>query len=101
MINDELWLEIENKWLAHYLYDVDNGIENMPVKDKLKLAWIMIRYKLTYSDAVVLYGKYVSNWGGDATVWRFDALKNGRSYIPEPLPRLQSCIWKSKQVPRH
>ncbi len=30
MINDELWLEIENKWLAHYLYDVDNGIENMP-----------------------------------------------------------------------
>lgn len=29
MINDELWLEIENKWLAHYLYDVDNGIENM------------------------------------------------------------------------
>ena len=54
-----------------------HGIENMPLKDKLKLAWIMIRYKLTYSDAVVLYGKYVSNWGGDATVWRFDAVKNG------------------------
>ncbi len=29
MVNDELWLEIQNKWLAHYLYDVDNGIENM------------------------------------------------------------------------
>ncbi len=30
LVGEELWLEIENKWLAHYLYDVDNGIENMP-----------------------------------------------------------------------
>ncbi len=29
-INGEPWLEIQNKWLAHYLYDIDNGIENMP-----------------------------------------------------------------------
>ncbi|WP_408071819.1 CocE/NonD family hydrolase [Butyrivibrio sp. JL13D10] len=28
-VNGEPWLEIANKWLAHYLYDVDNGIENM------------------------------------------------------------------------
>lgn len=53
------------------------GINDMPLRDKLKLAWIMLRYKLTYADAVELYGKYVSNWGGDATVWRLDALRNG------------------------
>lgn len=29
-VNGELWLEVQNKWLAHYLYDVDNGIEDMP-----------------------------------------------------------------------
>ncbi|WP_081679531.1 CocE/NonD family hydrolase [Butyrivibrio sp. XPD2002] len=29
MVDNEPWLEIENKWLAHYLYGVDNGIENM------------------------------------------------------------------------
>ncbi len=30
MVGNELWQEIMNKWLSHYLYDVDNGIENMP-----------------------------------------------------------------------
>ena len=30
IVNGELWQEIMNKWLSHYLYDVDNGIENMP-----------------------------------------------------------------------
>ena len=54
-----------------------HGIEGMPLGDKLKLAWIMLRYRMTYSDAVDLYGRYVSNWGGDATVWRFDAVKEG------------------------
>ena len=29
VVDDEPWLEIQNKWLAHYLYDVDNDIENM------------------------------------------------------------------------
>ena len=29
MINDELWDEVMNKWLCHYLYDIDNGIEEM------------------------------------------------------------------------
>lgn len=29
LINGEPWFEIENRWLAHYLYDVDNGIEDM------------------------------------------------------------------------
>ena len=30
MIGDELFDELMNKWLCHYLYDVDNGIEDMP-----------------------------------------------------------------------
>jgi len=29
MVNGELWDETVNKWFSHYLYDVDNGIENM------------------------------------------------------------------------
>ncbi|MCR5789774.1 MAG: hypothetical protein K6G83_07790 [Lachnospiraceae bacterium] len=29
MINGVPWVEIQNKWLAHYLYGVDNGIEDM------------------------------------------------------------------------
>ena len=30
MVGDELWQELMNKWLSHYLYDIDNGIDNMP-----------------------------------------------------------------------
>ena len=30
MINDTLFDEMVNKWLCHYLYDVDNGIEKLP-----------------------------------------------------------------------
>ena len=30
LVNGELWEETVNKWLSHYLYGVENGIENMP-----------------------------------------------------------------------
>ncbi len=30
LVQGELWNNIENRWLAHYLYDIDNGAENMP-----------------------------------------------------------------------
>ena len=50
------------------------GLAAMPLMDKLRMAWAMLRYKLTLSDGVALYGKYVGNWGGEATVWRFDAI---------------------------
>ena len=29
------------------------------------------------ADGVALYGKYVGNWGGEATRWRFDAVQDG------------------------
>ena len=30
MFGDDSWENILNKWLCHYLYDTDNGIEDMP-----------------------------------------------------------------------
>ena len=30
VVNGEVWNETINRWLAHYLYDVDNGAEDMP-----------------------------------------------------------------------
>lgn len=30
MVNGELWQETMNRWLAHYLYGIDNGAEDMP-----------------------------------------------------------------------
>ena len=30
LINGVLWQDLMNAWLAHYLYDIDNGAENLP-----------------------------------------------------------------------
>lgn len=53
------------------------GLAGMPKADMLRMAYAMVRYKMTFKDGIALYGKYVGNWGGEATVWRFDAIKGG------------------------
>ena len=55
-----------------------HGLAGLPASCKAKMLWCMARYGLKYSDGVALYGKYVANWGGEATVWRFDALRDGK-----------------------
>ena len=53
------------------------GMDGLPVKYKLKMGECMLRYGMSYQDGVDLYGKYVGNWGGCVTSWRFDAKKDG------------------------
>ena len=55
-----------------------HGMANLPVADKAKMLAAMARYGLKMEDGVALYGKYVGNWGGEATRWRFDGKKNGK-----------------------
>ena len=50
------------------------GLAGLSPADYLRMAYAMVRYKLRFEDAYTLYGKYIGNWGGEATVWRFDAL---------------------------
>ena len=54
------------------------GLAGMPKADLLRMGYAMVRYKMSYKEGVALYGKYVGNWGGAATVWRFDAIKDGK-----------------------
>ncbi len=56
-----------------------HGIANMPAGDKMKMLWCMLRYHMSFQDGVQLYGKYVGNWGGEATRWRFDAKRGGET----------------------
>jgi len=44
--------------------------------DKLRMGWFLLRYRLTYDDAVSLFSRYVGNWGGEASLWRFEGLVN-------------------------
>ena len=54
------------------------GLPNLPLKYKGMLGYAMARYHLKFEDGYNLYGKYVGNWGGEATRWRFDAVKRGK-----------------------
>ena len=54
-----------------------------------KLALI---YHLDFDEVSKLYTKYIGDWGGTATVYRFDAIKNGtlvKSVTKEPVMDLQ------------
>ena len=54
-----------------------HGMSNLPLSALLTAAKCMLVYRMKMSDAVDLYGKYVGDWGGMATVYRFEAVKNG------------------------
>ena len=62
-----------------------HGYSNMPLSGTLKMGWAMLRYHLSFEDGVALFGKYVGNWGGSSTVWRFDGIKNGEVVISRTL----------------
>ncbi len=55
------------------------GLEKMPLRDKLLMFYCMKRYGLTYSEGEQLYFKYIGNWGGTMTEWRFEAMRGGSS----------------------
>lgn len=54
------------------------GVAGLPLTDLLRMGWCMFRYRLSFADGVELFGKYVGNWGGEAVVWNFEAVKDGK-----------------------
>ena len=67
------------------------GMDNLPPKYLLKLGTIALKNKLTMADATMLYGKYVTSWGGNTNVYRIDAIKDNKvvkSITKEPATSL-------------
>lgn len=54
------------------------GQYKLPFKYKLKMARLMLFSKMTISEGTRLYKEYIGNWGGEATTYRFEALKDGQ-----------------------
>ena len=72
----------------------DKGLEYLSVADKLNMARVAMKYKINFQTAWDLYGKYIGNWGGEATVWRIDAITGGKvvaskTYCPNTALRLE------------
>ncbi|SCW55722.1 beta-galactosidase [Ruminococcaceae bacterium YRB3002] len=53
------------------------GTDNMPLRVKMGMAEAMVRYKMKFTDAYMLFGKYIGNWGAESTVFRFEGIRNG------------------------
>ncbi|MBQ9248790.1 MAG: glycoside hydrolase family 2 protein [Oscillospiraceae bacterium] len=59
------------------------GLAGMPPAEKAKMLYCMLRYGMRMEEGVALYGKYVGNWGGEATRWRFDGKVNGQTVVSQ------------------
>lgn len=55
-----------------------NGLGNLPFKTKALAAKCILRWGMKMQDAVNLYNEYIGNWGGTATEYRFEAVKDGK-----------------------
>ena len=53
------------------------GMNSLPLNVKAEAAKMMLVDHITMEEANRLYGKYIGNWGGEALVYRFEAVKNG------------------------
>ena len=65
--------------IAHmFSYAAMHGFNHLPLKNKLYLGYMMMRYKVSYTDLVGYWNKYVGAWGGKAKTYKFKGYKNGK-----------------------
>lgn len=55
-----------------------SGLYSMSKRTWLKAGKIMLLYGMKPDDAVQLYNKYIGDWGGRSTQYRFEAVKDGK-----------------------
>jgi len=55
-----------------------HGLAHLPPHIMMLAAKCMVRHGMKMGDAVELYNKYMSNWGGTVTTYRFEALVKGK-----------------------
>ncbi|MBI9013774.1 MAG: glycoside hydrolase family 2 protein [Clostridiales bacterium] len=63
--------------VKNLLASVSKNGTNLKFTDKLKMAWIFLKYKMNTRDAEDLYTKYFGGWGGSATDYVFKGYKDG------------------------
>lgn len=72
-------------------YIAIHGYQTFPPHIIFTMLRAVIQYKMKPMDLVNLYTKYVGNWGETATVYRFEAIKNGevvKTVVKQPMKQL-------------
>lgn len=64
------------------------GLNNLPAKFYFLALRLMVCYHMKPKDAVALYTRYVGDWGTTSTVYKFEAVRDGKvvkTVIKEPM----------------
>jgi len=72
-------------------YVARNGLSNLPKRIILIALKMMIFYHMKPTEAVVLYNRYIGDWGGTSTVYKFEAIKDGKvvkTVVKEPMTNM-------------
>lgn len=54
------------------------GMNHLSHSAKVKAGKLMLLYHMSMNDAMGLFNRYVGDWGGTATEYRFEAVKDGQ-----------------------
>lgn len=54
------------------------GLSDLPKGVYLAAVKLILMYHMKPTDAVALYNRYIGDWGGTSTSYRFEAVKNGK-----------------------
>jgi len=68
------------------------GQSGLPLAYKLKVLKLIAFQGFRVKDAMVLYGKYIGNWGEKVTTYTFEAMKEGKAVkrvIKAPVEQVQ------------
>lgn len=61
-----------------FSYSAFKGAWHMKISQYLYLGYMMVRYRLGWTELVDLWNKYVATWGGEAKTWTFKGYKDGK-----------------------
>ena len=54
------------------------GQNNLPLKYKIKMAYLMLKENLSISEGIRLYYEYIGNWGSSVTTYKFEAVRENQ-----------------------
>lgn len=87
-LDSEDFCKQQKAYLKQVLNDYARyGMSGLPKGTLLKAAWLILNYRMSFSSVAPLYTKYVGDWGGAATTYRFEAVDTNGATI-------HKTVWK-------
>ncbi len=71
------------------------GLSNLPKSVYLTAIKLMLVYHMKPEQAVILYNRYIGDWGGASTSYRFEAVRDGtvvKTIVKDPMERVHLAV---------